>query len=101
MTLLGGHVQEGLRLQSAIEKAWNRAWPSIRDSNLSTLITCGILFWFGSAFGASIVKGFAFTLAIGVLLSMFTAMVVSRVLMRTIVASQGEKALSSRILSGF
>jgi preprotein translocase subunit SecD len=66
-------LNEGLRLKVAIEKAWNRAWPSIRDSNLSTLITCGILFWFGNAFGASIVKGFAVTLALGVLVSLFTA----------------------------
>jgi preprotein translocase subunit SecD len=70
-------LKEGLRLQNAIERAWNRAWPSIRDSNLSTLITCGILFWFGSAFGASIVKGFAVTLALGVLVSLFTAIFVT------------------------
>jgi preprotein translocase subunit SecD len=70
-------LREGLRLNLAIEKAWNRAWPSIRDSNLSTLITCGILFWFGSAFGASIVKGFAVTLALGVLVSLFTAIFVT------------------------
>jgi preprotein translocase subunit SecD len=42
------------------------------------LITCGILFWFGSAFGASIVKGFSLTLGLGVLVSMFTAIVVTR-----------------------
>lgn len=70
-------LKEGLRLQNAIEKAWNRAWPSIRDSNFSTLITCLILFWFGSAFGASIVKGFAVTLALGVLVSLFTAIFVT------------------------
>ena len=70
-------LKEGLRLKPAIEKAWNRAWPSIRDSNLSTLITCGILFWFGSAFGASIVKGFAVTLALGVFVSLFTAIFVT------------------------
>ncbi len=70
-------LKEGLRLQNAIEKAWNRAWPSIRDSNMSTLITCGILFWFGSAFGASIVKGFAVTLALGVFVSLFTAIFVT------------------------
>ena len=51
---------------------------SIRDSNISTIITCTILFWFGSTFGASIVKGFALTLAIGVGVSMFTAIVVTR-----------------------
>lgn len=68
----------GRSLRQAIDLGWNRAWPSIRDSNFSTLITCGILFWFGNAFGASIVKGFALTLAIGVGVSMFTAIVVTR-----------------------
>lgn len=65
-------------LSMAIDMGWNRAWPSIRDSNFSTLITCGILFWFGNTFGASIVKGFSLTLAVGVIVSMFTAIVVSR-----------------------
>jgi preprotein translocase subunit SecD len=49
-----------------------------RDSNISTLITCAILYYFGSTFGASIVKGFSLTLAIGVLASLFTAIIVSR-----------------------
>ncbi len=62
---------------------FSRAWPSIRDSNLSTLITCGILFWFGNTFGASIVKGFALTLALGVGVSLFTAITVTRVLLHT------------------
>jgi preprotein translocase subunit SecD len=70
-------LKEGLRLKAAIEKAWDRAWPSIRDSNLATLITCAILFWFGSAFGASIVKGFAVTLSLGVFVSLFTAIFVT------------------------
>ena len=94
-------VRIGRSIRLAVEAGFSRAWPAIRDGNLTTLISCAVLFWFGNTFGASIVKGFAFTLAIGVLLSMFTAMVVSRVLMRSIVATQGEKALSSRILSGF
>lgn len=68
----------GKNLQTAIDLGWKRAWTSIRDSNISTLITCTILFWFGSTFGASIVKGFALTLAIGVLVSMFTAIIVTR-----------------------
>lgn len=71
-------LRSGRTLQQAIDLGWERAWPSIRDSNLSTLITCAILFWFGSTFGASIVKGFSFTLAIGVLVSMFTAIIVTR-----------------------
>ncbi len=71
-------LRTGKTLQNAINLGWNRAWPSIRDSNLSTLITCTILFWFGSAFGASIVKGFAVTLALGVIVSMFTAITATR-----------------------
>ena len=71
-------LHAGRALRQAIDLGWNRAWPSIRDSNFSTLITCGILFWFGNTFGASIVKGFSLTLAIGVMVSMFTAIVVSR-----------------------
>jgi len=58
----------------AIEEGFRRAWSSIRDSNFSTIITCIILFYFGSG----IIKGFALTLAIGVLVSMFTAITVSR-----------------------
>jgi preprotein translocase subunit SecD len=71
-------LRAGRTLRQAIDLGWARAWPSIRDSNLSTLITCLILFWFGSTFGASIVKGFALTLSIGVAISMFTAIIVTR-----------------------
>jgi preprotein translocase subunit SecD len=71
-------LRAGRNLRQAIDLGWDRAWPSIRDSNLATLITCGILFWFGSTFGASIVKGFSLTLAVGVLVSMFTAIIVAR-----------------------
>ena len=77
-------LRAGRNLQNAIDLGWNRAWPSIRDSNISTLITCLILFWFGSQFGASIVKGFSVTLAIGVLVSMFTAINVSRRLLHLV-----------------
>jgi preprotein translocase subunit SecD len=71
-------LRAGRTLHQAIELGWKRAWPSIRDSNFSTLITCIILFWFGSAFGASVVKGFALTLALGVGVSLFTAIIVTR-----------------------
>jgi preprotein translocase subunit SecD len=74
-------LRDGRELRVATDLGFDRAWPSIRDSNLSTLITCGILFWFGSTFGASIVKGFALTLAIGVAVSMFTAIIVTRTLL--------------------
>lgn len=77
-------LREGKTLRQAIDAGWSRAWPSIRDSNISTLITCTILFWFGSAFGASIVKGFSLTLAIGVGVSMFTAIIVTRTILHLI-----------------
>jgi protein-export membrane protein SecD len=63
---------------AALEEAFPRAWNSIRDSNMSSLITCGILFWFGS----SVVQGFAFTLAIGIVTSLFTAFTVTRLILR-------------------
>lgn len=71
-------LRNGRTLSQAIELGWNRAWPSIRDSNIATLITCSILFWFGSTFGASFVKGFAITLALGVAVSLFSAIYVTR-----------------------
>jgi preprotein translocase subunit SecD len=77
-------LRSGKPLVRAIDLGFSRAWPSIRDSNLSTLITCAILFWFGNTFGASIVKGFALTLAIGVLVSLFTAITATRVFLHTV-----------------
>jgi preprotein translocase subunit SecD len=74
-------LRNGKPLRQAVEAGFSRAWPSIRDSNISTLITCAILFWFGNTFGASIVKGFALTLALGVGISLFTAIVVSRTIL--------------------
>ena len=52
-------LRAGRSLDSAIEAGFSRAWTSIRDSNISTLITCAILFYFGSTFGAGAVRGFA------------------------------------------
>jgi preprotein translocase subunit SecD len=75
-------LRAGRTLLLAIEAGFQRAWPSIRDSNISTLITCAILLWFGASFGASIVAGFALTLGIGVLLSLFTAVTVTRTFLR-------------------
>ncbi|MHB1132275.1 MAG: protein translocase subunit SecD [Chloroflexota bacterium] len=75
-------LRTGKTVGAAIEAGFNRAWTSIRDSNVSTLITCAILFWFGLNFGASVIRGFAFTLAIGVFVSMFTAILVTRTVLR-------------------
>jgi len=77
-------LRSGRTLLTSINVGFNRAWPAIRDSNVSTLITCAILFWFADTLGASIVQGFAATLAIGVLISMFSAIVVSRTLLRLV-----------------
>jgi preprotein translocase subunit SecD len=78
-------LRSGRLLSSAIDVGWKRAWPSIRDSNISTLITCAVLYAFGSNFGASIIVGFATTLFLGVLISMFTAVVVTRTFLNLLV----------------
>lgn len=70
-------LNEGRSLSAAIEVGFDRAWDSIRDSNFSSLITCGILFYFGT----SIIQGFAFNLAAGILVSMFTAITITKTLL--------------------
>ncbi len=75
-------LREGRPLPLAIEAGFERAWPSIRDSNISTFITSIILAIFGSSFGASIVFGFAITLMIGVVVGLFTSVVVTRTFLR-------------------
>ncbi len=70
----------GKSLKLSIKEGFERAWTSIRDGNVSTLITCVLLNWFGTSF----VKGFAFTLAIGILVSMFTAITITRTMLRFI-----------------
>jgi preprotein translocase subunit SecD len=77
-------LRAGRSMASALDAGFARAWTSIRDSNVSTLITCAILFWFGATFGASIIQGFALTLALGVLVSMFTAITVTRTFLRAL-----------------
>jgi preprotein translocase subunit SecD len=74
-------LRNGRNLVQAVDQGWSRAWSSIRDSNLATIITSLILYWFGSTFGATIVKGFSLTLALGVAISLFTAIYVTRTLL--------------------
>lgn len=93
-------LRAGRTLRGAVEAGFQRAWPSIRDSNLSTLITCVILFMFGNTFGASAVKGFAFTLILGILVSLFSAMVVTRTLMRLVFAQTSEMLENNKALLG-
>jgi preprotein translocase subunit SecD len=77
-------LRAGRTLHQAIDLGWSRAWSSIRDANISTLITCLILFIFGNTFGASMVKGFSVTLALGVLVSLFTAIIVTRTFLHVV-----------------
>lgn len=93
-------LRTGRTLLSAVNIGFNRAWPAIRDGNISTLITCGILFWFADTLGASIVQVFAVTLAIGVGVSMFSAIMVSRTLLRALTATRLNRRLSWFIPSG-
>jgi preprotein translocase subunit SecD len=84
-------LRAGKTLRQAVDLGWKRAWPSIRDSNIATLLTSAILFWFGSTYGATIVKGFSITLMLGVMVSVFTAMVVTRAFMEIVVANLKSK----------
>ena len=67
-------LKKGKDISDAMHDGFARAWLSIRDSNTSSMISAIILFWFGT----SLVKGFALTLGIGVLVSMFSAITVTR-----------------------
>jgi len=80
-------LRAGKTMRTAMEEAFVRAWSSIRDSNVTTLISCACLVWIGTGF----VQGFAVTLAIGVLVSMFTAVTVTRTIMRVVLPLFGEK----------
>ncbi len=80
----------GRHLTQAIEEGFKRAWDSIRDSNFSSLITCIILFYFGS----SIIRGFALNLALGILLSMFSAIMLTRTLLT---AAASNKMLAEKL----
>jgi len=92
----------GRTLGAAVEAGFSRAWTSILDSNLSTLITCAILIIFGRNFGAQAVMGFALTLGIGVAVSMFTAITVTRTFMRVVFErSAAEGMREKRWLLGF
>ena len=75
-------VRIGRTLASSMEVGFGRAWPAIRDSNVSTMITCLVLLWFGDRLGGGLVTGVAISLFIGVAASMFTAVVVSRNLLQ-------------------
>ena len=93
-------LRAGRTMLSSINIGFNRAWPAIRDGNVSTLITCAILYWFSEQLGATIVQGFAVTLAVGVAVSMFTAITVSRTLMRVVALTPVSKNVRLFIPTG-
>ena len=72
---------------TAVEEGFRRAWPSIRDSNFNSLIVCAILFGFATSF----IKGFALTLAIGILISLFSAIFITRMFLRIFIGTRLEK----------
>ncbi len=74
--------RRGRDIRTALELGFQESWPAIRDSSVSTLITSTVLFFFGNSFGVSIIQGFALTLGLGVLISLFTAVVVTRTFLR-------------------
>jgi preprotein translocase subunit SecD len=86
-------LRAGRTLHRAVEEGFRRAWPSIRDSNISTFITCAILYWFGNTFGAFMVKGFALTLFIGVAISMFSAVTITQTFIRLLIGNGMIKGL--------
>lgn len=88
-------LKSGRSLRPSIEDAFNRAWPSIRDGNITTLISTVFLIWFGTGF----VQGFAVTLAIGVLSSMFTAIIITKAIMRFV--SYFSKESGNRLYLGY
>lgn len=77
----------GRNFADSINEGFRRAWSSIRDSNISTLLSCVVLY----AFSTSMVKGFALTLGIGVLVSMFSAIIISRLLLKLFIGTRAEK----------
>ena len=100
-------IRLGRTVRAAVERGFNRAWPAIRDSNISTLITCLILYLMGDNLGVPAVQGFALTLAIGVGISMLSAIVITRTFLR-VIGSSGMAdrqslfmaATKGRVLSG-
>jgi len=80
-------LRDGKSLKAAVEEGFIRAWPSIRDGNLSTVFTCLILVWTGTSF----VKGFALTLLVGIIISIFSAITVTRLFLRFVVPWFNEK----------
>lgn len=91
-------LRGGRTVADAITAGFDRAWLSIRDSNISTIITALILF---SLFAGTFVRGFAITLLLGVLISMFSAILVSRLFLRSVATKEGSRVTNFLFGSGF
>jgi len=81
-------IKAGKSLSQSIDEGFKRAWPSIRDSNFNSLIVCAILFFVATSF----IKGFAFTLALGILISLFSAIFITRIFLMVFIGKWAEKA---------
>jgi len=90
-------LRNGRKLSKAVELGFSRAWATIRDSNISTILIALILYFFGGQFGASAVRGFAITLIIGLIINLFTAVVVTRVFLNVILAIGGERLARTKL----
>lgn len=93
-------LRNGRTMERAIDAGFDRAWTSIRNSNISTIIICLILYFFGSAFGASAVRGFAITLGMGLVINLFTAVIATRVFLHTLVLAIGAQLRTHQRLLG-
>jgi len=80
-------IKSGKSLSASIDEGFRRAWPSIRDSNFNSLIVCAILFFVATSF----IKGFAFTLALGIIVSLFSAIFITRIFLMVFVGKWAEK----------
>jgi preprotein translocase subunit SecD len=89
-------LRSGRTVADAVTFGFDRAWTSIRDSNISSLITATILFWFGT----SLIKGFALTLGLGVLVSLFSSIIITRIFMKTFAMMKEGKVLRFLFASG-
>ncbi|MFP4321890.1 MAG: protein translocase subunit SecD, partial [Anaerolineales bacterium] len=93
-------LRAGKPLTKAMELGFSRAWTAIRDSNISTITICVVLWFFGSSFGASAVQGFAITLGLGLVFNLFTAIIVTQALLTLIIQLSGRSLIQQRWLLG-
>jgi preprotein translocase subunit SecD len=93
-------LRAGKGIREALDTGFDRAWASIRDSNLSTIIICVVLFLFGQNPGASVVSGFAVTLAMGLIVNLFTAIIVTRTFLYLLTSPIAEHLAERKWLLG-